>query len=225
VNTEDGSISGTRDTRLTLKVPQPSEPAPIGGTDLPDPSFDPAEAQRRAEETLPWHQPDETNQQIAAENELRRRRFIQADESSQTAMPIGPIETSRRTTLETSVIRAAIPIIPTLYSGEPSGGITVQNYITINVRTAEFIELNNKLNELLGLLRRSNEISGEARDQLIAEIKAGRALLEAPKADPKLLDILLKRPLMFIGKTGSGAIIGVTATAALALLGKVTGLW
>ena len=101
----------------------------------------------------------------------------------------------------------------------------VENHITINVRTTEFQELTNQLDELLVLLRRSNEIAGESRDQLIAEIKAGRALLEAPKTDPKLVDLFLRRPLRFICKTGSGAIIGVAATAALALLGKVTGLW
>jgi hypothetical protein len=69
------------------------------------------------------------------------------------------------------------------------------------------------------------EFSGMTRDQLIAEIKAGRALLEAPKPDPKLIELLLKRPLMFIADKGGGALIGAAAAAALALLGRLTGLW
>src|SRR5205807_479226 len=59
-------------------------------------------------------------------------------------------------------------------------------HITININSIEFRELNSKLDDVIRLLRGSNEISGETRDQLIAEIKAGRALLQAPKSDPKL---------------------------------------
>jgi hypothetical protein len=118
-----------------------------------------------------------------------------------------------------------IPIVPTLYPREPGGAVTVQNHVTINVRSDEFRELNGKLDELLTLLRRSNEISGEVRDQLAAEIAAGKALLTAPKIDPSLIELLLKRPLTFIVEKASGAVIAATAIAALGLVGKLTGLW
>ncbi len=126
---------------------------------------------------------------------------------------------------EATVIPAPVPIVPTVYPQGPGGAVIVQNHITININSTEFRELNSKLDDVIGLLRSSNEISGEVRDQLIAEIRAGQALLEAPKPDPELIDILLKRPLLFIGKTASGAVIGATATAALALLGRLTGVW
>jgi hypothetical protein len=84
-------------------------------------------------------------------------------------------------TAAAQIIPAPIPVTPTVYPDQPDGTVIVQNHITINVRSAEFGELNKKLDELLALLRRSNEISGEVRDQLIAEIAAGRTLLTAPK--------------------------------------------
>jgi hypothetical protein len=124
-----------------------------------------------------------------------------------------------------TVTRAPVSIVPTVYPEEPGGAVIVQNHVTININSIEFRELNSKLDDVISLLRSSNEISGEARDQLIAEIKAGRALLAAPKPDPKLIEILLKHPLMFIVKTASGAVIGAAATAAVALLGRLTGAW
>jgi hypothetical protein len=129
------------------------------------------------------------------------------------------------TSAGTGVVKATIPIVPTLYPEEPDGAVIVHNHITINIHNVEFREFNSKLDDVIRLLRISNEISGETRDQLIAEIKAGRALLAAPKPDAQLIELLLRRPLLFIGKTASGAIIGVAATAAVALLGKLTGLW
>jgi hypothetical protein len=128
-------------------------------------------------------------------------------------------------TADATVIPAPVSIIPTIYPQEPSGAVIVHNHITINVRGAEFGELNEKLEELPVLLRRSNEVSGEVRDQLIAEITAGKVLLTAPKLDPKLIEALLKRPLMFITEKAAGAVVGAAAVTALALLGKITGLW
>jgi hypothetical protein len=126
---------------------------------------------------------------------------------------------------DVTVVPAPILIVPTIYPQEPSGEVIVHNHITINLRRAEFGELNEKLDEIIALLRRSNEISGEVRDQLITEITAGKVLLTAPKPDPKLIELLLKRPLMFIAEKAAGAVIGATAVAALALLGKLTGAW
>jgi hypothetical protein len=77
----------------------------------------------------------------------------------------------------------------TRYPDEPTGVVVVQNHVTINVRSDDFRELSAKLDEVLSLLRRSNEISGEVRDQLAAEVSAGKALLAAPKMDPGLIDV------------------------------------
>jgi hypothetical protein len=92
---------------------------------------------------------------------------------------------------EATIIPAPVPIVPTVYPQEPGGAVIVYNHITIN--SIELKEFNSKLDEVIRLLRGSNEISGEGRDQLIAEIKAGRALLESPKLDPKLSSTSLTR--------------------------------
>ena len=40
-----------------------------------------------------------------------------------------------------------------------------------------------------------------------------------------MIDLLLKRPLLYVTEKGAGVAVGAMATAALALLGKLTGLW
>jgi hypothetical protein len=119
-----------------------------------------------------------------------------------------------------------LTIFPTVYPQDVSGGaVIVQNHITVNVHSIEFRQFDAKLDEVIKLLRGSNEIAGEARDKMIAEMKAGLAILEGPKPDPKLIELFLKRPLIFLAKHAAGTVIGVAATAALAMLGKMTGLW
>jgi hypothetical protein len=81
-----------------------------------------------------------------------------------------------------------------LYPGELSGPITVHNHITININGVDGREFAAKMDELLGHLRHSNEISGEVRDKLLGELTAGMAILKSPKPDPKMIDLLLKRP-------------------------------
>ena len=110
-------------------------------------------------------------------------------------------------------------------SSDPANRIVVYNHITVNLDSDAFREFDAKMGELIGLMRQSNEIAGETRDKLIAEITAGIAILKSPKPDPKMVELLLKRPLVFIAEKAGGAVISVVAVAALALLGKVTGMW
>ena len=110
---------------------------------------------------------------------------------------------------------------PTVYPAELSGGVTVQNQITINIRSTDFQKFEAKLDELLEAIRRSNEISGEVRDQLKAEITAGRTLLKAPKVDRNWIDLLLVKPLKYVIEKGGSAVIGKLATAALDWLFKL----
>lgn len=124
-------------------------------------------------------------------------------------------------TVSTSVTRAAsitpqpITIVPTLYPELPSGGITVENYITINVNGADAEDFFAKLDALSDELRRSNEITGEVRDQLQSEIAAGRSILSAPKANRKLVDLFLVRPLTWLAEKAGSAIISKLAGDAL----------
>ncbi|MGP0095212.1 MAG: hypothetical protein ACLPKB_35455 [Xanthobacteraceae bacterium] len=135
------------------------------------------------------------------------------------------VQTSAAISVETAVTRATISILPTLYPEDPGGAVIVQNHVTINIDSAPFHELSAKLDEVCDLLRQSNAIAGETQEKLIAEIAAGITLLKSPKPDPKMIDLLLKRPLMFIVERGSGAIVGAAAAGALALLGRLTGMW
>jgi hypothetical protein len=73
-------------------------------------------------------------------------------------------------------------------------------------------------------LRKSNEMAGEVRDQLIAELTAGRALISAPKSARKLIDLLLIGPLQYIADKAGSAAIGALATAATLALAKPIGM-
>jgi hypothetical protein len=115
-----------------------------------------------------------------------------------------------------------ISIVPTSYPQEPSGPITVQNHITIN--GADFHEFEAKMNEVLAELRKSNEIAGEVRDKVVAEMNAGMTILKSPKPDPRVIDLLLIRPLKYLGDKGGGAAIGALATMALAVLLRMMGI-
>jgi hypothetical protein len=116
---------------------------------------------------------------------------------------------------------ASVPITPTVYPDSPQGTIIVQNYVTINVETNEFIQFNKNLEALIGELRLSNEISGEVRDKLISELHAGRELLTGPKPQRGVIEVLLVRPLKWIMEKSGSAIIGKLAGDALNWLLKM----
>jgi hypothetical protein len=114
------------------------------------------------------------------------------------------------------------PIVEIIYPEEPSGTLVAPNHITVDQGRAEFSEFNTKVDDMLTVLRESNDFSGEVRDQLIAEILAGRTLLMAPKVDPILLERFLSSPLKYIAKKSSEVPIGALAVAMLMLLNKLT---
>jgi hypothetical protein len=114
------------------------------------------------------------------------------------------------------------PNVESIYPKEPTGALVSPHHITINQAQAEFGEFNAKVDDLLALLRESNQFSDEVRDQLIAEILAGRALLGAPKADPILVERFLTNPLKYIAKKSSQTPIGPLTVAMLVLLGRLT---
>lgn len=121
--------------------------------------------------------------------------------------------------------RVTISITPTQYPNSLDDPIGVQNYLTIDIHSGDFKSFNEKIDELLFELRRSNIISGDIREKLVAEIAAGRVILNSPKPDRKMIEILLVRPLMYIGDKAAGPLVGAAALAALAALGKITGMF
>jgi hypothetical protein len=50
------------------------------------------------------------------------------------------------------------------------------------------------------------------------------AILQSPKPDPKLIDLLLKRPLAYIADKAAGTIVSTLAATALMALLKIIGL-
>jgi hypothetical protein len=176
--------------------------------------------------TESWAALDQTAQQVREMHEEHLQRGFAATLSGGSISEPLPIAAERGDEANfTAVVEPPFSVVPTVYPNEPGGVVVVQNHITIDINSAEFRDFNSKLDDVIGLLRRSNEISGEARDQFIAEIKAGRALLEAPKVNPKLIELLLKRPLTYLADKATGALMGAAAATALMLLGKLTGLW
>jgi hypothetical protein len=119
----------------------------------------------------------------------------------------------------------ASPITPTVYPDDPNEPITVQQHISVDVQSVAFRDFSDKIEEIIGELRKSNIITGQVRDKLVAEISMGMTLIKSPKPDPKLLDMLLKRPLMYIADKAGSAVIGALASAAALLLAKAVGLF
>jgi hypothetical protein len=175
--------------------------------------------------------PDSQTWEAAAQIARRQRGLSAAVESTLgvTAPPPPPIapsgSISQQVTVETNVIRATIPIIPTLYPSEPaSGAIVVQNFLSINVGSPEYSKFVEKVDELISELRQSNTISGEVREKLVAEITAGMVILGSPKPDPKLIDLLLKRPLTYVVDKAVGTVVSTLAATALMALLKMMGI-
>ncbi len=97
----------------------------------------------------------------------------------------------------------------------------VQNSITINIQSEPFKQFNANMEKLLDELRRSNEISGEVRDQLLADMKAGREILNAPKPPRGLIELLLVKPLKYLMEKAGSEFISKLAGAALDWLLKM----
>jgi hypothetical protein len=90
--------------------------------------------------------------------------------------------------------------------------------VQVDKRSPEFAELSSKLDEVIRLLGQSNQIVGETRDQLIAEIGAGRLVLASPRPDRSLVQTRLVHPLTWIIAAAGAGIVGTCASDALHLL-------
>jgi hypothetical protein len=118
-----------------------------------------------------------------------------------------------------------VQLVPTHYPDQPDGPIDVPDALAIDKTGGDFRELCNNLSALIDQLRRSNAIAGDLRDQLIAEMRAGFELLEAPKPSRTQLYVLLFTPLKYLGKKAADVAIGNIATRTIELLGRLAGLW
>ncbi|MFZ0150683.1 MAG: hypothetical protein WAM72_20550 [Xanthobacteraceae bacterium] len=204
VGVDDDSIRGTRDTPLPLKMAAAETPG----------------LHRVVSDSgLPF----ETSTEIAS---VQRRVSNAAMESATGEVaPLLPLDPAPHTVEKPSVGEPPptleverVTIVPTPYPDDPKAPLLVHGYISINVWSAEFRKSDANLVELIRLLRESNEIAGDTRDQLIAELTAGRVMLTAPKADRNLLEILLIIPLKYLADRAGSAVMGAVADEALHLL-------
>lgn len=119
---------------------------------------------------------------------------------------------------ELTLTPTPVTIVPTPYPREPDAPLVVNGSLQIDARSPELRQLNAKLNHIIRLLSRSNAIAGDTRDQLVAEIRAGKALLAAPKPNVDLIKVLLVHPLTFLAKVAATAVVGACALEALHLI-------
>jgi hypothetical protein len=162
--------------------------------------------------TLPLRSPETAPQRSQESKDHRPKAEHHSHEAEHHREEVQPVTPA---TIE------KVPNLESIYPEEPSGALVAPNHITTDQERAEFTEFSTKVDDLLTLLRETNEFSGEVRDQLIAEILAGRALVGAPKADPILLERFLTTPLKYIAKKSSETAIGELTATMLMLLGKL----
>jgi hypothetical protein len=105
---------------------------------------------------LSWYGSDQTSEQIA-------RQINQS-----TPLPLR-LETGQQASVAIEVVRATVPIVPTLYPEEPGGAVIVHNHITVNINGADFAEFSAKIDELLVCIGGSNEMSPEVRAKTAGE--------------------------------------------------------
>jgi hypothetical protein len=179
--------------------------------------------------------PDSQGWDVAAQiavDAQRRRVAAVAQSATATATPLGPTAQPPITFVaagsmeaNATIIPATVPITLTHYPENPGGTVVVHNHIVINIQTANFKQFTTQLDELIAELHRSNEFSVEVREKLLAEIKAGKEIISAPKPDKNYIELLLTKPLKYLADKAGSAIISKLAGGLLDLLGKITGLW
>ena len=98
--------------------------------------------------------------------------------------------------------------------------------VDLDHNAPEYDKLIQALGDVEQALSQSNDYDDQIdKEQRIAEISAGRELLKATRARAEALIAVIFRALSYLAKKFVDVAIGIAATAALALLGKLTGLW
>lgn len=98
--------------------------------------------------------------------------------------------------------------------------------VTLDHNKPEYAETVEALRKVEDAVRETNDYDDLAdKEQRIAEIKAGRGLLQAARVRVEALVAVLYRGLKYLSKKFADVSIGEAAKYAFALLGKLTGLW
>jgi hypothetical protein len=98
--------------------------------------------------------------------------------------------------------------------------------VPLNHNSADYAAAVRALEKVEQAVQQANEYQDlDDKEQRIAELNAGRRLLQATRARIDALVALIYRGLSYLAKKFADVTIGEAAKAALALLGKLTGLW
>jgi hypothetical protein len=119
---------------------------------------------------------------------------------------------------------SSVLVAPTIYPLAPHSTVIVANSLSLTISAQEVANFKGTINQLLSSLKSSNEIAGDVRQQIEREILAGVEIVQSPKPNKRLLEILLLRPLRYIAEKAAGASIGHMAVAALEWLARYAGL-
>jgi hypothetical protein len=111
-------------------------------------------------------------------------------------------------------VRKSMPSIP-----------AADRIVPVNHNSPEVQDLEIKLSELLAAIERSNSLRAEPEfDRNLAELSAGKRLLEADAVRPSALGALLAPALKWFGDHVAGTALGMLITAAAVLLAAHFGI-
>jgi hypothetical protein len=98
--------------------------------------------------------------------------------------------------------------------------------VSLDHNKSEYAEAIQALEKVEQAIKEANDYDDQDdKDQRIAEISAGRRLLQATKASALAIYAVVRSPLSYLMKKFADVTIGDVAKAALALIGRLTGLW
>jgi hypothetical protein len=98
--------------------------------------------------------------------------------------------------------------------------------VTFDHNSPDYVETVRSLENLEQAVQQSNDYPDqEDKEQRLAELSAGRRILQAARARSEVIIALLYRCLLYIAKKFADVAIGAVAVGTLAVLGRLTGLW
>ncbi len=98
--------------------------------------------------------------------------------------------------------------------------------VTLDHNSPDYTDTLRALEKVEQAVQQANDYDDpDDKEQRVAELSAGRRLLQATRARVDALIAVIYRGLSYLAKKFADVTIGEAAKAALALLGKLTGLW
>lgn len=98
--------------------------------------------------------------------------------------------------------------------------------VRIDHNSATTTDIQEKLAEVVTWFEHDNSLSreGDARDQRLAELRAGQLIVDAPQANTAVLDWLVLKPLKWLGERVADHAVGAVIAALVTAVGVWLGL-